>query len=86
MTLSPEFVFAVIVALVGGIVWLVRLEAKTNRNDERLEEFKEHREKTFKEFREQYDRDRERLERDFREFRGGPMKIDRLPAREDRDR
>lgn len=40
MTVDPGFVLAAIAAIVGGVVWLVRLEAKITRVDERHGELK----------------------------------------------
>ena len=73
MTFSPEFLLGLILALIGGIAWAVRLEGKINRANERHTEFREESRERFR-----------RHEQDFREWRGGPIKIDRPPAREGR--
>lgn len=38
MTIDPGFILALVLALVAGVVWLVRLEAKVNRANERHDE------------------------------------------------
>ena len=70
MTLSVESLLALASALVVLVAWLVRLEGIARQNARDLEKYEKLVEQDFRDLRE-----------DFRDFRGGPMRIERLPSR-----